>query len=134
MPTNPPQTGHGSLLDPPNRFDRTRRELDLEQVEWDTEYLEGLHDCPVEYLTDTSRSIVSENDSPDIPFRYSLNPYRGCAHGCAYCYRPPKHATTSDRRILYGARASGRERWGRNRPGNPASSLLMESQQCVMAP
>lgn len=91
MPPDPPRTGHGSLLDPPNRFDRMHRELDLEQVEWDTEYLEGLHDRPIEYLTDTSRSIVSENDSPDVPFRYSLNPYRGCAHGCAYCYARNSH-------------------------------------------
>jgi DNA repair photolyase len=40
---------------------------------------------------ETARSIVSENDSPDIPFRYSLNPYRGCAHACAYCYARPTH-------------------------------------------
>ncbi|GIW93537.1 MAG: radical SAM protein [Pirellulaceae bacterium] len=40
---------------------------------------------------DQTKSIVSENDSPDIPFRYSVNPYRGCAHGCAYCYARPTH-------------------------------------------
>ena len=44
-----------------------------------------------EYFPDDSRSIVSENDSPDIPFRYSLNPYRGCQHGCSYCYARPTH-------------------------------------------
>jgi DNA repair photolyase len=38
-----------------------------------------------------SRTIVTENDSPDIPFRYSLNPYRGCEHGCSYCYARPTH-------------------------------------------
>jgi len=43
------------------------------------------------FQADTSRSIISENDSPDIPFRYSLNPYRGCEHGCAYCYARPTH-------------------------------------------
>lgn len=38
-----------------------------------------------------SRSILSENDSPDIPFRWSVNPYRGCQHACAYCYARPTH-------------------------------------------
>ena len=41
---------------------------------------------------DTSRSIVSRNDSPDIPFDRSINPYRGCEHGCIYCYARPGHA------------------------------------------
>lgn len=40
---------------------------------------------------DASRSILSRNDSPDLPFRYSVNPYRGCFHGCAYCYARPSH-------------------------------------------
>ena len=44
-----------------------------------------------EFLTDHSRSIISENKSPDIPFRYSINPYRGCEHGCSYCYARPSH-------------------------------------------
>lgn len=38
-----------------------------------------------------ARSILSENKSPDIPFRWSVNPYRGCYHGCAYCYARPSH-------------------------------------------
>ncbi len=45
----------------------------------------------LEVFEEEARSIVSENDSPDLPFRYSLNPYRGCAHGCAYCYARPTH-------------------------------------------
>ncbi len=44
-----------------------------------------------EYLPDESQSIVSTNESPDIPFRYSINPYRGCSHGCSYCYARPGH-------------------------------------------
>ncbi len=42
-------------------------------------------------LRTTSKSIVSENKSPDIPFRYSINPYRGCIHACSYCYARPTH-------------------------------------------
>ncbi len=43
------------------------------------------------YFADESRNVVTENASPDVGFRYSLNPYRGCAHGCSYCYARPTH-------------------------------------------
>ena len=70
-------------IDPANRFDKIERERDLEHLEWDQEYLTGLNERHIEYLADDSKSIISENNSPDIPFRYSINPYRGCIHGYA---------------------------------------------------
>ncbi len=82
---------HGSAINPSNRFETVHRELDLEQLEWDREYRHGLENRAIEYLPDHSRSILAENHSPDIPFRYSVNPYRGCAHGCSYCYARPTH-------------------------------------------
>ena len=82
---------YGAGIDPPNRFQRVSQQPDLEHLEWDQEHLDSLHRRPVEYLSDSSQSIISENKSPDIPFRYSLNPYRGCMHGCAYCYARPGH-------------------------------------------
>jgi DNA repair photolyase len=42
-------------------------------------------------IDDVSQTILAENNSPDIPFRFSINPYRGCEHGCAYCYARPTH-------------------------------------------
>jgi DNA repair photolyase len=83
--------GRGSHLNPPNRFGGPVYLADLEQVEHDDEYLASLDRHPTEYRPDQSRSIVTENDSPDIGYRYSVNPYRGCLHGCAYCYARPTH-------------------------------------------
>ena len=80
----------GAGIDPPNRFERVRAEADDEHLEWDREPQEP-PSRPVEYVADESRSIVSENQSPDIPFRYSVNPYRGCVHACSYCYARPYH-------------------------------------------
>ena len=45
----------------------------------------------LEIYEDDTQNILSENDSPDLSFRYNINPYRGCAHGCAYCYARPSH-------------------------------------------
>lgn len=80
---------HGSQINPPNRFETTHVEPDHEQLEWDVEYLNQPR--RIEYLEDQAKSIVSKNDSPDLNFRYSINPYRGCAHGCSYCYARPSH-------------------------------------------
>jgi DNA repair photolyase len=87
----PHTKGRGAQIDPPNRFGGPVHVLDLAEVEHDEEYLESLRNRPTEYLADRSRSIVAENDSPDVGFRYSVNPYRGCSHGCSYCYARPTH-------------------------------------------
>ena len=88
----PAATGRGSSLKPANRFERIALEDDGEHLagEGDAPSPSG-RKVPTEYFVDASQSIVVENHSPDIPFRYSVNPYRGCAHGCAYCYARPGH-------------------------------------------
>lgn len=59
-----------------------------------SQYREWLGPPPavkVEVYEEHAKSVVTENDSPDIPFRWSVNPYRGCQHACAYCYARPYH-------------------------------------------
>ena len=90
-PNTPPPRGRGARFNPPNRFETTHCELDLEQVEADDEYLDALSRPRTEYLVDRSRTVIAENDSPDVGFEVSVNPYRGCEHGCAYCYARPTH-------------------------------------------
>jgi len=87
----PDPKGRGSPLELANRFLRTHSVPDYADFEHDPEGVEELRRFPTQFLPDDSRSIVSENDSPDVPFRYSVNPYRGCEHGCSYCYARPYH-------------------------------------------
>src|SRR4026208_314254 len=55
------------------------------------EYLEESPPAELKVFEDSTREILSKNDSPDVGFNYSINPYRGCFHACAYCYARPTH-------------------------------------------
>ncbi|OQW34764.1 MAG: radical SAM protein [Nitrospira sp. SG-bin1] len=68
------------ISNPPNPFESRHRDL-----------LEPAGTATLSLYADDSREILSRNDSPDLPFRWSVNPYRGCFHACAYCYARPSH-------------------------------------------
>lgn len=83
--------GRGAHIQPANRFTKVRCDDDFEHVAGDEDFVSQRDRPPTEYLPDDSQSIVAENDSPDVGFRWSVNPYRGCSHGCSYCYARPYH-------------------------------------------
>lgn len=83
--------GRGAQIEPPNRFESVRTEADWEHLEGDAEAVPDERRIATEFFPDATRSLITHNDSPDIPFRHSINPYRGCEHGCAYCYARPGH-------------------------------------------
>lgn len=89
-PRNPDETlkARGADTRPANRFDRlsTEREHDG----WDIPEETGL--LRTEVTEERPRSIIARNRSPDVPFDRSINPYRGCEHGCIYCFARPSHA------------------------------------------
>ena len=76
---------HGTPSNPPNRFEGRRVEIDP-AFEPDEADLPG-----IELIRDRSRTILSRNDSPDVGFDVSVNPYRGCSHACPYCFARPSH-------------------------------------------
>jgi DNA repair photolyase len=76
--------GRGAPSNPRNRFEKTS----YERSEWDEP---GDPSLRTTFLKDETRSIINYNDSPDVGFNASINPYRGCEHGCIYCFARPNH-------------------------------------------
>lgn len=80
-------SGRGSRINPENRFN-------AQSITF--RHIEGIDEPfftsnKTSYYIETPKEIISRNNSPDIPFDYSINPYQGCEHGCAYCYARPSH-------------------------------------------
>ena len=82
-------SGRGAAENPPNRFERLHYEPDPDLAEPGGEVLAPAPET--QFFKDSSRSIISYNESPDLGYEASLNPYRGCEHGCSYCYARPYH-------------------------------------------
>lgn len=82
-----PQKGRGTAHNPHNRFAPGHS-----VAEDDGWYQEVPQTQGTEVRIETAKSVISRNTSPDLPFDRSINPYRGCEHGCIYCYARPSHA------------------------------------------
>ena len=85
--STPRDPGRGTTASPPNRYEPIHVELEPDpDLAADDEG--GAPRQPTLFYRDTSKTILAENQSPDVGFRFSLNPYRGCEHGCVYCLSP----------------------------------------------
>ena len=115
---------------PPNPWSST-------QVEW----LEEPPEAKLAIFEEECRSLLSANDSPDIPFRYSVNPYRGCIHACAYCYARPSHqylgwgaGTDFDRKIVVKTNAPAVLRRELERPSWQGEAIVFSGNtDCYQA-
>jgi len=81
--------GRGAVANPAGGFEALREEAFDDG--WDARDPPPER-VPTEVIIDRTKSIIARNDSPDIPFDRSINPYRGCEHGCIYCFARPSHA------------------------------------------
>lgn len=117
------QKGRGALSNPSNRYQPT-------SVSWD-DGIEG--PTPVtECKAVQARSIIARNNSPDIPFTQSINPYQGCEHGCIYCYARPTHAYLDlspgidfETKLGYKANAAKQLAQELARPGYQCSAITL---------
>ncbi|HEV7165311.1 MAG: PA0069 family radical SAM protein [Gammaproteobacteria bacterium] len=123
--------GRGALTNPEGRFESIRKQAEADG--WDTPAEpEDLPPLETVVRPDPSRSIISRNQSPDIPFSQSINPYKGCEHGCIYCYARPSHAYLNlspgldfETKLFYKADAAALLDAELRRPGHKVSSIML---------
>ncbi|UHQ55059.1 MULTISPECIES: PA0069 family radical SAM protein [unclassified Microbulbifer] len=132
-PSNPLQvrTGRGVASNLAGRFvpQASTRESDGWEIE-----PEPLERLLTEAIEEKARSIIATNNSPDLPFSQSINPYRGCEHGCVYCYARPAHAYVDlspgldfESRLFFKANAAGLLEQALRKPSYRCSPIALGS-------
>ena len=124
-----PRPGRGALSNPPDRFASCH--VVAEDDGW------GSLDAPLPPLEtlvrpEPARTVITRNDSPDVPFEQSINPYRGCEHGCVYCFARPAHAYVNlspgldfETRLFFKQDAAARLREELSRPRYRCSPIAL---------
>jgi DNA repair photolyase len=122
--------GRGATLNPEGRFEKASREAFDDG--WDVPPEDEPGRPKTVVTAERVKSIISKNDSPDIPFTLSINPYRGCEHGCIYCYARPSHAYLNlspgidfETRLFAKANAAERLREELAKPGYACSTITI---------
>ena len=124
--------GRGAISNPAGRFETTPSVATHDG--WDLEdEPEFVRPSPTTtFFPDQTRNIVANNDSPDIPFDQSINPYKGCEHGCIYCYARPTHAYLDlspgldfETKIFYKTEPAKRLREALDKPGYQVRPLAI---------
>ncbi|MCA8906416.1 MAG: PA0069 family radical SAM protein [Rhodospirillaceae bacterium] len=126
------RSGRGARSNPTGRFEQERRDHPAEHQEWpDPDPPQHLRTT---LTADTTRDIIARNDSPDVPFDRSINPYRGCEHGCVYCFARPSHAFLGlspgldfESRLIFKPKAASLLETALRRPGYRPSTLALGS-------
>ena len=92
---NTPSRGHlrgrGSGFNPSNRFETVHLQLLPERYDLVNETRADGVTVTTKVFSDRTATVINRVDSPDLPFNWTINPYRGCEHGCIYCYARPGH-------------------------------------------
>src|SRR3954465_6130648 len=90
-PPSPAIHGRGASWSPANRFEKLHVDLTDDDVVQDDPEEEKKPLRKTQFFRDGTKTIVAHNQSPDVGFEVSINPYRGCEHGCIYCFARPTH-------------------------------------------
>ena len=124
-----PLRGRGAISNRAGRFEPTQAVADDDG--WGI-LEEPLPPLETSVLPEPARSVITKNDSPDVPFDQSVNPYRGCEHGCVYCFARPAHAYVNlspgldfETKLFYKQDAAARLREEIARPGYRCSPLAL---------
>ena len=124
--------GRGAISNPAGRFEQTPSAAVADGWDVVDDDAFAVPDPRTTFTPDQTRDIIATNSSPDIPFGQSLNPYKGCEHGCVYCYARPTHAFLDlspgldfETRIFYKTGPAERLREAFDRPGYECRTLAI---------
>jgi len=127
-----PLKGRGAALNPEGRFEKVEREAYDDGWRYENEGDDDERALKTQIIEEHASSIITRNQSPDIPFTQSINPYQGCEHGCSYCYARPTHAYRNlspgvdfETRIFAKVNAAELLRKELSRPGYKCEVILL---------